>query len=100
LLVTDVSLNNEVEVLNSTFISNTARFGGGVQVEATGENFQMQLSNCAYTGNQASEFGGGFRVENRDPNLQMSHTDCLFDGNSADIGGGGLESCSFGTSRW
>jgi hypothetical protein len=89
--VTDVSLNNEVEVLNSTFISNTARFGGGVQVEAIGENFQMQLSNCAYTGNQASEFGGGFGVENRDPNLQISYTDCLFDGNSADIGGGGLE---------
>ncbi|MCC7173499.1 MAG: DUF1349 domain-containing protein [Planctomycetes bacterium] len=68
---------------NSTFRHNTARNGGGVNLNV---NCNALISNCVFDDNDALERGGGLWIWDSAPVL----TSCVFTGNTAITGGGAI----------
>ena len=93
--INDLGSSNVVDLQNTTFISNITTYGAGVQDDAEGSDHQVNVFNCDFIENVASEFGGGFRTESQDANFHLTVEDCLFEGNNAFDDGGGLEVAQF-----
>jgi len=70
-------------ISHSTFRHNTARNGGGVNLNI---NCNAVISNCIFEDNDALERGGGLWIWDSAPVL----TGCVFNGNSAITGGGAI----------
>ena len=78
--------SGRLSVSNSTFIGNSADYGGAVY--NTSRSASAEISNSTFTGNVA-RFGGGSGISNSFSTISLTNT--TFSGNSAD-GGGAINS--------
>lgn len=78
-----------VTVRNCTIQNNNAgasNFGGGVTIDGSSNNLEVDLINCFIANNtKASSFGGGVRIEGA-PTVDIDF--CTIQNNSAQTGGG------------
>jgi hypothetical protein len=71
-------------ILNSTFDSNTAAYGGAVEIYL---NSNPVIRNCVFTNNLGIEFGGAISINDA---CSPAITDCRFIGNTTNSYGGAI----------
>ena len=111
--------NSSVEIVNSTFVNNTADHGGAIRSKGDGtlviddsvfdsnsatrgwggalylyNNGDTTITNTTFSNNYASEGGGALDFDYGGNAVTATITGCTFDGNSAGGGGGAITSSS------
>ncbi len=71
--------------INSGFVGNTARLGGGLGT-GVGNQSGATVEHCTFTGNIATEFGGGAYVARGLPGLQTEFYNTIAWGNTGQLG--------------
>ena len=88
-------LNAEYIARNCNFINNTATDGGAIEMDIG------TITNCNFTGNNASGYGGAIIIYDSWESYSTTVTDCNFTNNSACYGGaididfGSVTNCNF-----
>ena len=74
-------------VINCTFRNNTAFEGAAIDNAAIGNTAMMTVTNCTFTGNNATNNGGAVTSGTFGATASLTLTNCTFHNNSAPNGG-------------